>query len=270
LASLEGVANTGTLIDKLRRDDPSATAELHALHLLRFGPPVTAEMEPQIKGFSRLPDLRVGSPPDNWVYVEITSANQSKAGLRLRSVLESVANIVGNIKEPFTLEIFLRREPTGQEIETIRANAARFSGARVAAGELPLEGLPQETFFLLRHGEQGQSVEFAREELTGGLGLLIFTQGRPGEIMMCQHQGEECCPRLSTAKRVRGPTEPDRHLLVRMPFSDDRAEEFIRDEARQLPPDAPGLIMIGVTEAAGAFSEWEPLIRRRFQPSIRA
>jgi hypothetical protein len=85
-------------------------------------------MEPQIKGFSRLPDLRVGSPPDNWVYVEITSANQSKAGLRLRSVLESVANIVGNIEEPFTLEIFLRREPTGQEIETIRANAARFSG----------------------------------------------------------------------------------------------------------------------------------------------
>jgi hypothetical protein len=177
--------------------------------------------------------------------------------------------LVDGIKQPFTLEIFLRREPGEDEIETIRANAARFCAARVAVGELPLEGLPPESAFLfLRHGELGHSVEFAREELPDDLGLLILTQGKPGEIVSCEHLGEEYLPRSSAAKRVRGPTEPDRHLLVRMPFSDERAAEFLHDEARQLPRDAPGLIMINVGEAPGAFIQWEPLIQRRFQPTI--
>lgn len=39
-------------------------------------------------------------------------------------------------------------------------------------------------------------------------------------------------------------------------------------EARQLPRDVPGLIMIDVGDAAGAFGNWEPLIKRRFQPTI--
>src|SRR5438045_2294891 len=39
LASLDGVSNTGALVEKLRRGDRSAASELHALHLLRFAPP---------------------------------------------------------------------------------------------------------------------------------------------------------------------------------------------------------------------------------------
>jgi hypothetical protein len=111
-------------------------------------------------------------------------------------------------------------------------------------------------------------MEFAREELPDGLGLLILTQGRPGEIVACQHPGEEYRPRLSTARRVRDPVEPDRHLHVRMPFSDERAAELMEREASQLPRDAPGLIMIDVGSAPGAFRDWEPLIRRRFQPTL--
>jgi hypothetical protein len=51
-------------------------------------------------------------------------------------------------------------------------------------------------------------------------------------------------------------------------FSDERAEEFLRKEARQLPEDAPGLIMVEMSAVPGAFTVWEPLIRRRFQPAI--
>src|SRR5215472_2900649 len=53
-----------------------------------------------------------------------------------------------------------------------------------------------------------------------------------------------------------------------MPFSDDRAAQLVHGEARQLPTYSPGLIMIDVGSAAGAFRDWEPLIKRRFQPGI--
>jgi hypothetical protein len=270
LASLEGVADAGALVEKLRRGDRSAGSELHALHLLRFRPPVTAEMYPvaRVGQSNRMPDMRARSP-DTWVYVEVTQPDQSEAARRAQSILRAAVDLVEGIKQPFTLELFLRREPAVDEIETLREHAARFCAARVAAGELPLEGLPPESAVLfLRHGEPGQTVEFAREELPEDLGLLILTQGKPGEIVICQHLGEEYRPRFSSAKRVRGPTEPDRHLLVRMPFSDERAAEFVRQEAQQLPSDAPGLIMIDVGSAPGAFRKWEPLINRRFQPTI--
>jgi hypothetical protein len=270
LASLDGVNNAEALIERLRRGDPSAGSELHALHVLRFGPPVTVEMYPAacVGRSNRVPDIRVRSS-GTWVYVEVTQPEKSGSGRRAQLILKAVVDLVHGIKLPFTLEIFLRREPAEHEIEIIRANAARFCAARVAAGEIPLEGLPPEAaFLLLRHIEPGHLVVFAREELPENLGLLILTKGRPGEVVSCQHPGERFRPRLSTAKRVRGPTEPDRHLLVRLPFSDERAAEFVRQEARQLPRDAPGLIMIDVGSAPGAFEEWTPLITRRFQPTI--
>jgi hypothetical protein len=272
LVSLDGAANTGELVEKLRRGDPSAAAELHALHLLvRFGAPLTAEMYPAgcVAQSNRTPDIRIGSSSGAWVYVEVAAPNQSEAGRRIQSVLQAVVDMVEGIRLPFTLELFVRREPALSEIETIRAEVIRFCTARVAAGERPLAGLPPESAFLfLRHGQPGDVVEFAREELPRDLGLMILTQGRPGEIVPLQHSGEKYRPRLCSAKRVRGPTEPDRHLLVRMPFSDERAAEFVDQEARQLPRDAPGLIMIDAGAAAGAFREWEPLIRRRFQPTL--
>ena len=59
-----------------------------------------------------------------------------------------------------------------------------------------------------------------------------------------------------------------RHISVRWPFTDDRAAKFIQLEAAQLPTDAPGLIMIQTANAVGAMHAWEPLIQRRFQPTI--
>lgn len=81
LATLDGVANADALVEKLRRGDRSAGSELHALHLLRFGPPVTAEMYPagNVGQSNRVPDIRARSPDDPWVYVEVTQPDQSEA-----------------------------------------------------------------------------------------------------------------------------------------------------------------------------------------------
>jgi hypothetical protein len=151
LASLEGVANASTLIEKLRRRDRYGASELHALHLLRFGVPITAEMYPPLTGSYRKPDIRARSL-ETWVYIEVTQPRRSEARRRAEAALRAVTDLVERIKLPVTLENFLRREPASDDIETIRVNAARFCAATVAAGELPFEGIPPEKAILFfRH-----------------------------------------------------------------------------------------------------------------------
>ena len=55
------------------------------------------------------------------------------------------------------------------------------------------------------------------------------------------------------------------HLPV--PYTDGRAEAFLRTEARQLPRDAPGLTMIATGEAVGVLKRWEPVITSRLRPN---
>jgi hypothetical protein len=131
------------------------------------------------------------------VYVEVTQPDQSEAAQRAQSLLKAVLDLIDGIKQPITLEIFLRREPTKNEIQTIFMIAARFCETRVAAGELPLEGLPPESYFLfLRHAEPGSLVEFAREELPEDLGLLISDTGKTrGDRGMSAH-GRRISPAL--------------------------------------------------------------------------
>jgi|SRR6266566_2784453 len=57
-------------------------------------------------------------------------------------------------------------------------------------------------------------------------------------------------------------------VLVRIPFTDKRAEEILRDEAKQLTREGQGLIMIDVARASGGFQSWSALIERRLQPRI--
>jgi hypothetical protein len=269
LASLEGVGgvDTDTLIEGLRNGDRSASSELHALHLLRRDAATEAELYPpaQVGKAWRRPDMRVRLA-EPWVYVEVTRTNESEAYLDAQSVVAGLVATVESIEHPFTLEVFLRRQVGEADIYPIRTRVEAFCAARATAGDMPLEGIPpRETFLLLRAGEPGDVVELAREELPNDAGVLILTQGRPGDVVMRNHPGEQYEPRLLMARRV---TPPDRHIIVRMPFLDERAARIMGEEARQLPKEFPGLLMIDVGEAPGAFRGWEPLIRRRFQPLI--
>src|SRR5215217_5594630 len=54
-------------------------------------------------------------------------------------------------------------------------------------------------------------------------------------------------------------------VVVRVEFSDDRAEEFLTAGAGQLPKGEPGLIMLQ-SGAIGADRTWVPLLERRLQP----
>jgi hypothetical protein len=47
-----------------------------------------------------------------------------------------------------------------------------------------------------------------------------------------------------------------------------RAKQFLESEAKQLPKDLPGLVMVQVSHAVGAFKTWGPILRRRLQPNL--
>lgn len=243
LCALEGLSGTAELIDKLRKGDASARAELHALHLLRSIERPETELFPPIKvgAKTRHPDLRVRLGDSPWVYVEVTQANSSEALARARKSMAKLAGTVDRIGQPIALEVFLRREPNPREVECVTERIEAICA--IAAPH--------------------------REYLPDDLGLLFLSDTPPGQIISHDHPGELISPRIGIARVVVQNSEPmRRHISVRLAFSDGRAEEFLTQESKQLPKGGPGLVMINVSGAPGAFKAWEPLLVRRFQPTV--
>jgi hypothetical protein len=189
---------------------------------------------------ARVPDFRVKRGVEPWVHVEVTRPDVSEVAERAQATVTMLAGVVQNITKPIAIEVFLRREPTGAEMEGLGRSILAFSAKD----------------------------EARREELPEELGLLISSVHPPGMVVLADHPGEQMCPRFGAAKLVGGVGEPARQVIVRMPFSDQRAERFIASEAAQLPGDTPGLIMIDISKTRSGFKSWEPLIKRRFQPTI--
>lgn len=234
LAALDGIARSERLIEKIRRRDASARAELEAIYLVRYAQDIEIELEPSAGG--RLPDFRAREKGGTWVYVEVTFPDWSKATERAQTVLQRVAELVYQIKKMFSLEVFLRREPDDEELNGILAVVPDFCA---------LEGTQ-------------------RQELPDNLGLLFLNNSSPGTVITDDH-GEEPRPRIGMARAIVGGDEPHRHIAVRMTYSDQRAAAFLDSEASQLPKDAPGLIMIETSRAPGSSRSWAPLFNSQFE-----
>jgi hypothetical protein len=188
-------------------------------------------------------DFRIQRDTEPWVYVEVTAPDTSDAQAHVQMLLQSICDKVSSIKKPFALEVFFRREPSDDELGTVLTAALGFCSAEHPVGTV------------------------IKEEMPSGMGLLILNQQPAGHVVIDDH-GEENVPRLGMARAIIGPGEPNRHVSVRMPYADQRAERFLTSEARQLPVDAPGLIMVEMARAPGGFHSWGPAVRRRFQPAI--
>jgi hypothetical protein len=241
LHAVDGVPNSDALIEKVRQGNPDARAELMAIYILRHeNPEALVEIEPTVTVGTRKrrPDFRARVPTEPWTYVEVTNPSTSDAQADVQRGLRRLTGLVNDCTESFALEVFLKREPTAAEPDLIA------------------DMIRQE------HQTAGQSVA----ELPSGLGTLYWNQRPPGALVLDDH-GEPYTPRLSSASVIAGDGQ-HRHIAVRWPFTDDRAENFIRHEARQLPTDAPGLIMIFTSGNVGAMKAWRTLIEPRFQPTL--
>ena len=234
LSALEGLAGSERLVEKIRRHDVSAEAELEAIYLVRYAQYVEVELEPPVGG--RLADFLAREEGGTSVYVEVTFPDWAKATERAQTVLRRVAELVHRIKKTFTLEVFLRREPDDEELNGILAAVPNFCTQ---------EGI-------------------RRQELPSNLGLLFLNNSAPGTVITDDH-GEEPRPRIGMARAIVGAGEPHRHIAVRMTYSDQRAAAFLDAEASQLPKDAPGLIMIKICRAPGSSRVWAPLFSNQFE-----
>jgi hypothetical protein len=244
LASLEGIVRVEKLITAVQKGDQSARAELMAINILRdkdFS--IQAELYPTVSvgNRQREPDFRVRKPSDQWTYVEVTRPDVSELHLRLTEVMEKLLAPVVVISKSFALEVFFRREPTNDELPIII-----------------------ERITSICNEAQG----IVTEELPAGLGLLLLNHCNPMQIVPKDLPEEPNLMRLGQAKAIGGGGEPARHIAVRMPYADSRARQFLAKEARQLPKDAPGLIVVDIVNAPGGIKSWEPLLQRALQPSV--
>jgi hypothetical protein len=142
------------------------------------------------------------------------------------------------VAERFALEVFLRRMPSQKEIDYIRVR-------------VPL---------LMRSA--GTNVE----ELPNGLGTLFLNETAPGVITLSDH-GEESRPMLARASGHVEGGKIQRHIIVRVALTDERAHAVLRKEAAQLDKSAPGLIMIDTESVLGGFASWESLLRGCLEPA---
>lgn len=238
LNSLRGAVGADGLVARIRQGEPAAQAELTAIYLVKSRCPdasIEVARAVSVEDRMRVPDFRTRLGDSVWTYVEVARPDVSQAEQRVRDILQRLTGRVKVIKKSFALEVFMRREPTDQEVALIEDRVSEFC---------QLDGLQQEDL--------------------GGLGLLLLNHHQPGTVVLETPPGEADCHRLGAMQSISGPTEPARHVVVRIPFSDERAERFVTTESRQLPKDHPGLLMFGVSH----FDTWEPLLRRRLQPSL--
>jgi hypothetical protein len=239
LASLNGLSGSKELIEKLRTEDQSAFAEATAIHLIRSGEPTAiVEVAPTAKVGERIrkPDFRLRRNGESWTYVEVTQPDVAKSQMRAQLILNRLADLVQPIKKRFSLEVFLRREPTDDELNDLA------------------DLVPE---FCLLEGDQSKDLP--------GLAIFSLNASAPGLVVPQDHPGEPNIPRIGFAKGVYGQDEPHRHISVRMAYADDRAEDFLRKEAKQLPADAPGLIMVQMSRA-----QWDQVLGADSTASIPA
>ena len=181
-------------------------------------------------GRQRKCDFRIERQNEPWLYVEVTQPDVSEAQARVQQLLNLIVDVVNSVRRPFALEVFFRREPSDDEIAPLVERIRDFCSADHRAGEA------------------------VQQEVPDGLGILLLNHGPAGQIVVNDH-GEKPVPRLCATRGIVGPEEPHRHIAVRVPYADARAEQFLHTEARQLPTDSPGLIMVEMARAPGWLPE---------------
>jgi hypothetical protein len=241
LMVLHRVGNPDVLIAKLRSGDSYAWAELAALHAICTGDQaLDIELEPDadVKGRLRKPDFRVRRSGDDWTYVEVSRPSTSQERERIAAIMDQIVGLLSAVEDRYTLEVYLRREPTSNEITTI-----------IERGE----------YLAKQAGEQ-------TEALPDDLGLLVTNDTKPGQISPKERDPGNPSPIIGMSRGVVANGVPERHVVVRLAYSDDRAEFFLKAEARQLPTENPGLIVLETTETRGSERDWIAVFARRLHP----
>jgi hypothetical protein len=243
LVAIENIKGFDFLVEKVRANDFSALAEMEAVRMFHLMGGVEIELEPDlVVGIStKKPDFRVRRAGERWTYVEVTRPDTSETVEDARKLLKRLQS-VANVKREFSLEIFLRRDPNATD------EKALLLAATTLADSDKYETLDLPDLALI-----------TKQPFTGP---IITPIDHPGE--------DNSRPRVGTATGIicNDGTEPNRLVSVRMPYSDDRADLFIKREAKQLSKSEQGLIMMDMTKSNAGMKYWKSFLLRRFQPNV--
>jgi hypothetical protein len=239
LKSVGKAAHAQRLVQKLRQNNPTAITELHALHLLRSTNDAEAELFPTVitPGGEREPDFRIRAEGP-WTYVEVTQSDTSEAQGQLDMTMANIISVVARLPKSLDVELYFFREPAGGDVGRI-------------------------TDFVLA---QSQHDYRGNVELPDALGLAIL-RGVPSAPFMPVDYDGDVRPRFCRMQCELDPSNGVfRRIVVRVPYSDARADRFLRRKAAQLPNFGPGLIMVHMRGAPGGFTRWEQLLGAQFRP----
>jgi hypothetical protein len=240
MASIVGAPGAEDLIERVITNDPDSSEEATAIHLLRASHPETElEIEPSVTVGSRekKPDFRIRKRKEPWVYVEITKLHSSNASIRVQELLGRVVDGVMSVEHPFLLEVILDREPTAEEEDAIVSDA--IASARAA-----------------RDGVRATVTDVA---------AILVKSGDPRVVVPSPISNDDR-PRMAISRAILGAGALNRQLVARVPFAEPRAEEILRNKAKQLPANECGLLMVNVNSQPTAFESWSKRIPERFTP----
>jgi hypothetical protein len=239
MASILGAKGSDELIRRVTEGDLDADEEATAIHLLRsWGSVTDLEIEPDVKvgDKNKKPDFRIRRGIEPWVYVEVTKLHGSAASARVQALLARISKRMMEVERSFVLELVLNREPSEDEEELVLGAATE--ACRVDAGH----------------------------ELTVTDVASILIKAGDSEVVVPTPIPDDSRPRMAMSRSIVGPGAANRQLIARVPFADERAEEILKREARQLPKDECGLVMVNVNLQPSAFESWSKRVPERFTP----
>jgi hypothetical protein len=241
LLTLRNAANADTLLDGLRDGKTSAWAELAGIYAVcGTTPDIEIEIGPeiQVSGQARKPDFRSRRGGEVWTYVEVSRPSTSAERIRLDGIMNQVVTVLTAVDGHYALEVYLRREPNDAELQVITKRGTYLCG-------------------------QPGSVE---EPLPDQLGLLVTNDTPIGLVEPKERDRDDRRPIIGMYRGIVTNGVPQRHVIVRLAYSDNRADAFLKSEARQLSKEAPGLIVLETTETRGSEQEWIEVFARRLHP----
>jgi hypothetical protein len=191
------------LAARLRKDERAAFSELTAAYLCLNGQrDVRNEFEervpvgPKVK----MPDFRLAAPDEGWTYVEVATPERSDANKDAEGVIRVLSEQLWMSPPSSTIEILLLRVPLEHESRSIAKRALA-----LAAHPVPAE-----------------------EEIDGPAAISV--NGASPCVIERRDYRDRVGPVLAIAKTFTRDGKPDKHVVVRVPIIDERAEDVLTRE----------------------------------------
>jgi len=236
LAACESLSGFGPVMDRLRRGEESALAELQFAHaVIRCG--FTPILEPRLG--SKVLDCSVDIGSER-VFVEVISPERAAGLKNAEDTLFSLATEIVERTGGTRSEILLSTEPEAQFEAIVTAVTSAQPDGSV-------------------HNVEG--IGWVRRDFLGpqppNVGSLIYNPD-PRPVL--------AVGRTAVDQRVvEGPTFTS--ATVRLPITDERAHRLLSNELRHFSSEEQNILAVRVSNAPGHMKGWRPLALRWLQPS---